>query len=77
MEIARERIKEENIADKVMRVLQKYTKPAQIPANQNQIVGARTRFKVTTCLYLNPNNNARSLSTLMAVDVKTETLHKM
>ena len=27
------------------------------------------RFKVTICLYLRPNNRARSLSTLMAVIV--------
>ena len=34
-----------------------------------------TRFKVTTCLYLSPNNRARSLSTLNSARVATRTLH--
>ena len=33
------------------------------------------RFKVTVCLYLIPNNRARSLSTLMAVNVNKDTPH--
>ena len=32
-----------------------------------------TRLNVTTRLYLRPIDSARSLSTLIAVDVKTET----
>ena len=32
-------------------------------------------FKVTFCLYLSPNNRARSLSTLMAVIVDKDTPH--
>ena len=43
---------------------------------QPQARTARTRFSVTTCLYLNPNNSARSLSTLRAVDAKTDTPQK-
>ena len=43
---------------------------------QPQARTARTRFSVTTCLYLNPNNRARSLSTLRAVDAKTDTPQK-
>ena len=43
---------------------------------QTQARTARTRFSVTTCLYLNPKNRARSLSTLRAVDVKTDTPQK-
>ena len=35
------------------------------------------RFKVTTCLYLSPNNRARSLSTLMAVSVNKDTTLKI
>ena len=35
------------------------------------------RFKVTTCLYLSPNNRARNLSTLMAVSVYKDTPHKI
>ena len=31
------------------------------------------RFKVTTCLYLSPNNRARSLFTIMALSVDTDT----
>ena len=41
--------------------------------NQKEIISARTRLNVTTYLYLRPNDNARSLSTLIAVDVKRET----
>ena len=33
--------------------------------------------KVTTCLYRSPNKRARSLSTLMAVRVETDTPHKI
>ena len=44
---------------------------------QPQARTARTRFSVTTCLYLNPNNKARSLSTLRAVDAKTDTPQKV
>ena len=44
---------------------------------QPQARTARTRFSVTTCLYLNPKNRARSLSTLKAVDAKTDTPHKV
>ena len=41
--------------------------------NQTQAMTTRTRHKVTTCLYLSPNKRARSLSTLMAADVRTDT----
>ena len=37
---------------------------------------ARTRLNVTTCLYLSPNNSARSLSTLIAVHVIRDSPHK-
>ena len=40
---------------------------------QNKFTNARTRFIVTICLYLNPNNRARSLSTLIAVIVNKDT----
>ena len=46
-------------------------------AKQPQARTARIRFSVTTCLYLNPKNRARSLSTLRAVDAKTDTPHKV
>ena len=34
-------------------------------------------LKVTTCLYLSPSNKARSLSTLIAVEVDKDTAHKV
>ena len=43
---------------------------------QTQARTARTRFSVTTCLFFNPNNRARSPSTLRAVDAKTDTPQK-
>ena len=50
------------------------THPTEAPIrNQKEIISARTRLNVTTHLYLRPNDNARSLSTLIAVDVKRET----
>lgn len=47
--------------------------PAEAVTNQKQIKTTRTRANVTTCLYLSPNNSARSLSTLIAADVKSDT----
>ena len=34
-------------------------------------------LKVTSCLYLSPSNKARSLSTLIAVEVVKDTPHKV
>ena len=51
--------------------------PNKIPINQKQITATVTRFNVTTILYRRPNMRARSLSTLIAVDVATDTPHKM
>ena len=44
---------------------------------QRAITVTHVRFKVTTCLYLRPNNRARSLSTLMAVSVNKDTIYKI
>ena len=41
--------------------------------NQIQTITTQTRLNVTVCLYLRPNNRARSLSTLMAADVRSDT----
>ena len=41
--------------------------------SQKQAMTTRTRHKVTTYLYLMPNSKARSLSTLMAADVRGDT----
>ena len=43
---------------------------------QMKITIARTRRNVTTCLYLSPIIRARSLSTLIAVDVSIDTAPK-
>ena len=45
--------------------------------NQKQDITAQTRLDVTKCLYLSPSNRARSLSTLMAVDVEIDTCQKI
>ena len=50
--------------------------PKEAQINQKQITTTRARFNVTTCRYLGPNNRARSLSTLIAVDVNWDTPHK-
>ena len=44
---------------------------------QRTITVPYVRLKVATCLYLRPNNRARSLSTLMAVSVSKDTIHKI
>ena len=41
--------------------------------NQIQTITTQTRLNVTVCLYLRRNNRARSLSTLMAADVRSDT----
>ena len=53
--------------------VKKINDPDKAATNQTQSMTRRTRRKVTTCLYRSPNNRARSLSTLMAVDVKIVT----
>ena len=54
-----------------------YINPFTIVASKKQTTKQRTRFKVTVCLYLNPNNRARSLSTQMAVAVVKESPQKV
>ena len=49
--------------------------PAATDKIQKEAVMIHVRFKVTICLYLIPNNRARSLSTLMAVNVNKDTEH--
>ena len=57
-------------------VLKFQTNTVNRRAKQPQARTARIRFSVTTCLYLNPKNRARSLSTFRAVDAKTDTPQK-
>ena len=49
----------------------------KIAITQKQAIMERTRHDVTTCLYLKRSNRARSLSTLMAADVKADTASNM
>ena len=51
--------------------------PREAPLNQVKIITTRTRLNVTTCLYLSPSNRARSLSTLIAADVDTDTQQRI
>ena len=51
--------------------------PAATDKIQNVAVMIHVRFRVTACLYLIPNNRARSLSTLMAVKVNKDTPHNV
>ena len=51
--------------------------PRDTLINQKKNITTRTRLNVTTCLYLSPNNRARSLSTLIAADVKMDTPQRM
>ena len=50
--------------------------PAEALINQKQVITTRTSVNVTTCLYLSPSNKARSLSTLITVDVRPDTPYK-
>ena len=51
-------------------------KPFTIKDSKKQTTRQWTRLKVTVCLYLNPSNSARSLSTLIAVAVVRENAQK-
>ena len=62
---------------KDMRGLQNSIAEKTAAITQVVITIAYVRPKVTTCLYRSPNNRARSLSTLMAVRVETDTPHKI
>ena len=60
---------------RIIRVCETENDPAATHKTQNVAVMIRVRFKVTICLYLIPNIRARSLSTLMAVNVNKDTPH--
>ena len=59
---------------KVIRKLTRYDIAATLQTIQKISIREKVRFRVTTCLYLRPNNRARSLSTLTAVTVNRETV---
>jgi len=52
-----------------MREFKNHVAEKAVDAAQRVTTIAQVRFKVTTCLYLSPNNRARSLSRLIAVSV--------
>ena len=56
---------------------QRYINPLETLMTKKQAINARVRLKVTTCLYLKRSIRARSLSTLIAVEVKTDIPHKV
>ena len=59
-----------------IRVCKMENDPAATVKIQKVVVMIYVRFKVIICLYLVPNNkDARSLSTLMAVNVNKDTPH--
>ena len=60
---------------RAMRLFQKRKhSPTETPRLKKTTTTAR--HNVTKCLYRNPSNKARSLSTLIAVDTKIDTPHK-
>ena len=60
----------------VIRVCEMKNDLAATDKIQNVAVMMHVRSKVTICLYLIPNNRARSLSTLMAVNFNKNFPHK-
>ena len=76
MEVTRESVKKTEASIKVISALHIRIDPTEAPMNQKQITATRTRLNVT-CLYLSPNNRARSLFTLIAVRVNTDAAHKI
>lgn len=54
-------------------MIQTERKPATLVGTQKRKTATRTRLRVTTCLYRNLNNRARSLSTLIVVNVNMDT----
>ena len=54
----------------------KYIAEPIIERTQKTARVAHIRFEVTTCLYRSPNNRARRLSTLTAVNVNKDTEHR-
>ena len=54
-----------------------YIKTFTVETTKKQTTRQRTNLKVTMCLYLNPSNSARSLSTLMVVAVPGENSQKL
>ena len=62
------------------KVIEKFKNDNDAPTmdtTHNPIAVKYIRFDVKTCLYLSPNNRARSLSMLIAVTVNKVTVHKI
>ena len=60
---------------KLIRICKKENEAAATEKIQKVAVIIQVRFKVTICLYPIPNNRARSLSMLKAVNVNKDTSH--
>ena len=61
----------------VIREFKKIVQAIMMDKIHKAITVINALLKVTTCLYLSPSNKARSLSTLIAVDVPKDTAHKI
>ena len=61
----------------VIREFQKIVQALTMDKIHKAITVINVLLKVTTCLYLSPSNKARSLSTLIAVNVNKDTEHKV
>ena len=71
--MARHRAASISRPDEAERRFQKNINAATMEKIQKPITVMHVLFKVTTCLYLRPSNKARSLSTLIAVNVTRDT----
>ena len=61
----------------VIREFQKIVQALTMDKIHKAITVINVLLKVTTFLYLSPSNKARSLSTLIAVNVNKDTEHKV
>ncbi len=77
MEVTRQSIEPTEVASEAISSLHTQSNPPEAAISQTQVMTTRARLNVTACLYLSPSNSARSLSTLIAVDVEKDTPHKI
>ena len=67
----------EEFINETIRILRKEVDAPTMDTIQPPITIECVLLKVTTCLYLRPSGKARSLSTLIAVNVTNDTEHKV
>ena len=63
--------------NETIRILRKEVDAPTMDTIQLPITIERVLLKVTTCLYLRPSSKAKSLFTLIAVNVTNDTEHKV